>query len=136
MEQPIAFSHRTHAGDHDIPCLYCHRYAERSPVAGVPAVNICMGCHEIIGADSPEVQELTGFWERQAPIEWIKIHDLPDFVRFTHKRHARAGVGCEECHGPVPTMERIQAVGELTMGWCLECHRDRDAEDDCLICHH
>jgi hypothetical protein len=135
-EQPIAFSHRVHATDYKIRCQYCHIYVERSPVAGAPPVKTCMGCHELIATDKPEIENLTRFWQERQPIEWVKIYDLPDFVRFTHKRHVRAGVECQECHGPVDTMERVVRVSDLTMGWCLDCHQQRNAEIDCLICHY
>ena len=135
-EQPIAFSHKTHANDHQIHCQYCHPYADRSPVAGVPFVKTCMGCHELIATDKPEIEKLARFWEEEEPIEWMKIYDLPDFVRFTHKRHVRSGVQCEECHGDVQTMETVQKVSDLGMGWCLDCHIERKAEIDCLICHY
>jgi hypothetical protein len=134
--QPIAFSHRVHATDYKIRCQYCHIYAERSPVAGVPPVKTCMGCHELIATDKPEIENLTRFWQERQPIEWVKVYDLPDFVRFTHKRHVGAGVECQECHGPVDTMEQVVRVSDLTMGWCLDCHQQRNAEIDCLICHY
>jgi hypothetical protein len=134
--QPIAFDHKIHAGDYQISCQYCHLYADRSPVAGVPSVKTCMGCHELIATDKPEIENLTRFWQDEQPIEWIKVYDVPDFVRFPHKSHVRAGVECQECHGAVETMETIRKVGDLSMGWCLECHQERKAEIDCLICHH
>jgi hypothetical protein len=136
LEQPISFSHKVHAADFQIHCFYCHRYADRSPVAGVPAVKICMGCHELIATEKPEIEKLTGFWEEARPIEWLKVYDLPDFVRFTHKRHVRAGVVCGECHGEVETMEQIRRVSDLSMGWCLQCHIREDADIDCLVCHY
>jgi hypothetical protein len=95
-----------------------------------------MGCHELIATDQPEIENLTRFWNEEQPIEWLKVYDLPDFVRFTHKRHVGAGVECQECHGPVETMERVVRVSDLTMGWCLDCHQQRNAEIDCLICHY
>ena len=134
--QPIAFSHRVHAQDHAIPCLYCHAYARRGPVAGLPSVQRCAGCHMTIAKDRPEVAKLMDYWDRGQPIPWERVHDLPDFVRFNHKRHVLAQVDCRECHGDVQRMEAAQQVKSLEMGFCLECHRRRSASTDCLTCHH
>lgn len=133
--QPIDFSHKIHAGDYRISCLYCHTNARRSPVAGVPSVQLCMGCHTITAADRPEVRKLKGYWDRQEPIPWIKIFGQPDFVAFSHVAHVRADVACEECHGPVQTMDRVHKAVDLTMDRCLGCHRDRQASIDCVTCH-
>ena len=134
--QPIAFSHRVHAQDHAIPCLYCHPYARRGPVAGLPSVQRCVGCHTTIANERPEVLKLMGYWDRAEPIAWERVHDLPDFVRFNHKRHVLAQVDCRECHGDVQSMEAAQQVNSLEMGFCLECHRRRGASTDCLTCHY
>lgn len=134
-EQPIAFSHKTHAGDYQISCLYCHANARRSTVAGIPSVQFCMGCHKITAADKPEIQKLKGYWDRQEPIAWIKIFGQPDFVHFSHVAHVRANVTCSTCHGEVQTMDRVQKAVDLTMTRCLTCHRDRHASIDCVTCH-
>lgn len=134
--QPMAFSHRIHAGEHEMSCLYCHAYARRGPVAGVPSVQRCAQCHTTIAADRPEVQKLLAAWEAREALPWIRVHDLPDYVRFTHKRHVRAGVACETCHGDVARMELAEQVAPLTMGWCLNCHEERQAPRDCLTCHY
>ncbi|MEE9235663.1 MAG: cytochrome c3 family protein [Candidatus Acidoferrales bacterium] len=135
--QPIAFSHKLHAGDYQMPCLYCHSYARRSPVAGVPSVQLCMGCHERnLRIDTPEIQKLKDTWERQEPIPWIRVYSVPDFVHFNHKRHVRAGVECQTCHGPVETLERVYQVNSLEMGWCIQCHQQRGASIDCATCHY
>jgi len=133
--QPIAFSHKVHAGDYQIACEYCHAYVRRSPVAGVPSVQQCIGCHKITAVNKPEVLELRGYWERQESIPWIKVHELPDFVIFTHKRHVLKGIACQTCHGPVETMEQVQQVASLEMGWCVSCHKERQATLECLDCH-
>lgn len=135
IEQPIAFNHKLHAGEKQIPCQYCHAYARRSPAAGVPSVQACMGCHSLVAVNRPEVRKLAAFWEQKQPIPWVKIHDLPDFVYFSHKRHVRAGVKCQECHGAVETMEQVVQAASLEMGWCLSCHRQRGASIDCATCH-
>ncbi len=135
--QPIAFSHKIHAGDNDIPCLYCHIYANKSRVAGVPSVQRCMGCHKVIKTDSPKIQKLTHYWESGEPIPWIKVHNLPDHVYFTHKRHVKAGVECQSCHGDVEEMDVIARVASLKMGWCLRCHMNEEVKNgkDCWTCH-
>jgi hypothetical protein len=135
--QPIAFSHRIHAGDNQIPCLYCHVQARRSISAGVPSVNKCMGCHTEVAADRPQIRLLATYWESKEPIPWIKVHDLPDFVHFTHKRHVAAGIECQTCHGPIETMDVVSREAPLKMGLCLNCHRDNEVEHgtDCWTCH-
>ncbi|MFQ5695093.1 MAG: cytochrome c3 family protein [Terriglobia bacterium] len=135
LEQPIAFSHRLHAGERQVPCQYCHAYARRSTVAGVPSVQACMGCHQVIAVRKAEVRKLADYWKQREPIPWLKIHNLPDFVYFSHKRHVRAGVQCQECHGPVETMEVVTQQASLEMGWCLTCHQQRGAPIDCATCH-
>lgn len=135
--QPIEFSHRIHATENQIPCLHCHVYANRTPSAGVPSVSKCMGCHRTIATDKPEIQKVHQYWEDQQPIRWIKVHDVPDFVHFTHKRHVLAEVACQECHGPVETMDRVERVASLRMPWCVDCHTEREVENgrDCWTCH-
>lgn len=135
-KQPIEFSHKIHAGDNKIDCLYCHSYADRSPVAGIPSVARCMGCHKIIAKESAEVKKIAEYFERQQPVPWIKVYDLPDFVRFNHKRHLLAGLNCQTCHGAVESMDRVYQVSSLEMGWCLKCHYERQAPVDCLTCHY
>ena len=135
-EQPIAFSHAQHAGEVGLACEYCHSYVRRGPVAGMPTVRRCMGCHEIVGYDLPEIEKLTGYMEREEPILWNKVYDLEDHTRFFHDRHVKAQVECSTCHGPVETMERVRQYEELSMGWCIECHRDSGASLECLDCHH
>lgn len=135
--QPIEFSHRIHAGINQIPCQYCHIYAERSRVAGVPNVQRCMGCHKIIKTDSPLIQQLTSYWEKKEPIPWVKVHNLPDYVWFTHKRHIKAGLECKACHGDIASMDRVTRVSSLKMGWCLNCHVSKGVKNgkDCWTCH-
>lgn len=134
-EQPIDFSHKIHAGDYQIPCLYCHANARRSPVAGIPSVQHCMGCHKITAANKPDVQKLKGYWDRKEQIPWVKIFGQPDFVAFSHVAHVRAHVACENCHGLIQSMERVHRAVNLTMDQCLACHRDRQASIDCITCH-
>ena len=133
--QPINFSHKLHAGDYKIDCFYCHINARRSVVAGVPSMQLCMGCHKNVGNEKPEVQKLIRLWEQRRPVEWIKVNDLPDFVYFSHKRHIAAEVACETCHGQVWEMERVSHGRVLDMETCVNCHLERKAGIDCWTCH-
>lgn len=134
-EQPINFSHKIHAGDNEIPCRFCHIYADKSRVSGVPSVQRCMGCHASVRTDSSEIKKLRRYWDEQKPIPWIKVYNLPDYVYFPHKRHVKSGVKCQECHGDVADMPRITQVTRLVMGWCLSCHWERNGPTDCWECH-
>ncbi len=133
--QPIAFSHKLHAGENEINCLFCHRYTNVSRAAGVPDVETCANCHLFVARDKPEVKRVMDFWERKEPIPWVKVHDLPDHAYFPHKMHINAGVACDFCHGNVAAMEKIKRVSSLKMGWCLNCHRENNASIDCWTCH-
>lgn len=155
--QPIAYSHARHAGELQIACLYCHYGAEKGDVAGVPPLSVCMNCHKDVrrakGAKtpSPDIARLVAAWEgRQssapAVIEWVRVHNLPDFVHFSHRAHVANNIQCRECHGPVETMERMRQAASLSMGWCLSCHRQEKGEapahwkrskgpSDCTACH-
>jgi len=139
--QPIEFSHRMHAGERQIPCLYCHFAAARSPHAGIPAASVCMNCHGLLTLRTREIQKLRESFLQQRPIEWVKVHNLPDFVHFDHSRHVGAGVACQSCHGAVEQMDRVEQRMPLRMGWCLECHDSRGVGDngartDCERCHY
>jgi hypothetical protein len=134
--QPIAFSHAVHAGDARLSCEMCHSSARRSPFAGIAPVERCMGCHRVVATEHPEVVKVRRFWERGTPIPWTKVYVLPRFVHFDHEAHLRADVGCSTCHGRVDRMDRVARVNDLTMGWCVDCHRARGASDDCLVCHY
>src|SRR5215475_2964881 len=122
--QPVAFSHKIHAGDGRIACLYCHYAARTSRHAGIPPAGVCMNCHNLVEKQTVEIEKLKEAVQEQRPIRWVKIHNLPDFVYFNHSQHVVSGVACQRCHGPVETMERIRQDSPLTMGWCLECHRE------------
>ena len=123
-EQPIAFPHKLHAGDNKVPCLYCHYAARTSRHAGIPPANVCMNCHNIVEKQTAEIEKLKEAVQQERPIRWVKIHNLPDFVYFNHSQHVQSGVACQTCHGPVEQMDRVQQKAPLTMGWCLECHRE------------
>lgn len=170
-EQPIAFSHALHSGELAISCLYCHHGAERSPVAGLPALGTCMGCHKVVKKrrDAREPSEdlalLTRAYEdagqranenaiedasvpASSPLAWVRVHNLPEHVKFDHRVHVGNGINCIECHGDVARVERIGQQAPLTMGWCIQCHR-QDGEQapahwknragatlDCAACHY
>ncbi len=121
--QPIPFSHKLHAGANHIPCLYCHSNAEKSRHATIPSMNICMNCHSVVKTNSPYIKQVRAAYFSGKPIQWIRVHELPDYVYFPHKRHVAMGVACETCHGNVKEMDRISQHAPLTMGWCMECHR-------------
>lgn len=122
-DQPIAFSHKIHVGENKIDCRYCHFGAEQGRHAGIPPANVCLNCHNKIKKDSPEIQKIAKAVAENKPIEWVKVHNLPDFVYFNHSQHVNAGVDCRSCHGPVETMGRMRQDQPLTMGWCIDCHR-------------
>lgn len=175
-EQPIAYSHRLHAGEMGIDCKYCHFGAEKSRTAGVPPLNVCMNCHTFISAPlnvvrqedeiatkenrkpnlivTPEIQKLYDYWKDSSDVQlgtgtsigWIRVHQLPDFVYFNHSAHVNAKVDCQKCHGEVQTMERVRQVEDLSMGWCVNCHREYKTKSvgsrrltppvDCIGCHY
>ncbi|MBZ0232949.1 MAG: cytochrome c family protein [Deltaproteobacteria bacterium] len=124
IEQPVEFDHRHHVRDDGIDCLYCHPGAERRAIAGIPPTEVCMGCHGQVWNDSPLLAPVRASWELGEPIPWRRVHALPDHVYFHHGVHTQAGVPCASCHGDVASMARVHRVRPLTMGWCLDCHRD------------
>ncbi len=134
--QPIDFSHARHVGVARIDCQFCHAYARRGPVAGVPSVQRCVGCHQTILTDASEILKVLDYWEDGQAIPWVRVHNLPDYVRFSHKAHLRAGFDCAACHGDVGEMTIAEQVSSLSMGWCVECHETNSASRDCLICHY
>jgi hypothetical protein len=134
LAQPIAFSHRLHVTDKEIDCFYCHPYGERSQNAGLPAVAKCMGCHDHIIPTHREIVKLKGYRDRGEGISWVRVYYNPDHAFFPHYRHLGKGVKCQECHGEVEQVDRLRQV-TFYMGFCLECHREREASVDCTACH-
>lgn len=122
--QPIAFSHAHHVGELGLDCRGCHGAVEDEPFAGIPSLSTCMSCHSHLFTDQPELAPLIRAWSRGEPLRWQRVHALPDFVKFDHASHVRGGVACESCHGRVDRMQLTERVAPLTMGWCLDCHRD------------
>ncbi|MGE5235250.1 MAG: cytochrome c3 family protein [Acidobacteriota bacterium] len=125
-QQPVPYSHALHAGELGIDCRYCHNTVERAAYAAVPPTQTCMNCHAKIRATSPKLLVIRESYATGLPVPWVKVHDLPDYVYFNHSAHVRRGVGCVECHGRVDKMEVVSQVKELSMGWCLDCHRNPD----------
>lgn len=123
-QQPVPFSHKLHVGELGMKCLYCHAGVERSAHSPVPTVSTCMGCHLIVKAESPRLALVREAYETGKPLEWQRVHKLPDYVHFNHARHIRAGIDCASCHGPVERMGVVSQVASLSMGWCLDCHRN------------
>lgn len=139
--QPIEFSHYLHAGNHEIPCQYCHV----SPAAGrhstVPSVEICMNCHVAVEGKTAQgredIQKIRDAYTNDEPIAWVKVHDLPRFAFFNHQPHIASGLDCTNCHGQVNTMGRVGTQNEFNMGWCVNCHRkpEHNAPLNCTTCH-
>ena len=123
-EQPVAYSHRLHAGELQLDCRYCHAGVEVSEVASVPPTNVCMNCHQLVGRDLASLEPVRQSATNGEPIRWVRVHDLPDYAYFDHSAHLAAGVGCSSCHGDVASMEVVTQMEPLSMAWCLECHRD------------
>jgi hypothetical protein len=124
VEQPVQFSHQHHAGGIGIECRYCHTSVEVSPSAGIPPTKTCINCHSQIWATSPYLEPVRASFRDDKPLNWNRVHDLPDFVYFNHSIHVRKGVGCETCHGRVDRMPLMIQKSSLQMEWCLDCHRD------------
>ena len=162
VEQPIEFPHDRHAGDAakggmQINCMYCHTYARRSAVAGIPPLQKCIGCHQSIESvrETPRIKKLFEYWEAKKAVPWKKVHDLPDFVRFNHERHIQRFIfkqgkpvqeACGYCHGDVKTMTVARRQKPLSMGWCVSCYQKDHPVDaastktthgpnDCWQCH-
>lgn len=122
--QPVPYSHQLHVGQLGIDCRYCHTYVEISSHANVPSTETCMNCHSQIQTASLKLLPVRESWATGNPVEWVNVHQLPDYARFSHAVHVTNGVGCETCHGRVDQMEVVSLVEPLSMGWCLECHRE------------
>ena len=143
-EQPIAFSHKLHAGINGVDCNYCHSSARHSKHSGIPSANVCMNCHTYINQGPSGTKEIQKIYDAvgfdpetrtyiegydKKPIKWVRIHNLPDHAYFNHSQHVVAGgLECQECHGPVEEMDVLYQYSELTMGWCVECHRETEVK--------
>ncbi len=123
-EQPVPYSHALHAGELGIDCRYCHNTVERSSHAAVPPTQTCMNCHFSIRKSSPNLTQVWDSYETGMPIEWVRVNKIGDYAYFSHEAHVNRGVGCVSCHGRVDKMEKVYQAEPLSMGWCLDCHRD------------
>ena len=123
-QQPIQFSHERHVGGNGLDCRYCHTAVETSAVAGMPPTKVCMNCHSQILSTSSYLEPVRASFRTDQSLQWVKVHDLPDFVYFNHSIHLNKGVGCTTCHGRVDQMPLMWTVTTLQMEWCLDCHRN------------
>ncbi len=122
-EQPVPYSHQLHVDQLGLDCQYCHSNVENSPEANVPPTQTCMNCHAQVRTESLDLALVRESWATGQPIEWVKVHHLPDYAHFSHAAHVNGGVGCETCHGRIDQMVVVTQVEPLSMGWCLDCHR-------------
>ena len=136
IEQPIAFSHRLHAGVKQIQCMFCHPNVKRSVHPGIPEVEKCLFCHKYIIANHPEILKEHEYFNSGTSTPWVKVNYIPEHVFFNHQRHIKKNIECRECHGEIETMDRVRGIN-FQMGFCLSCHREKKANTDCwLACHN
>lgn len=138
-QQPVDFWHTIHVQVVRMDCLFCHRGADQGAAATVPAVEQCMFCHSVItgsGQAGAEIAKVRAAWAQQQPIDWIRVHQMPDHVRFAHEPHVRAGYQCATCHGDVGSMQTVTQVRSLRMGDCVSCHKANNGPTDCFKCHY
>ena len=145
-DQPIAFPHPTHVEDLGMDCTFCHRNVTEGAAATIPSAGLCMTCHQVVGDGLPEIEKLREMVvENERPIDWVRVHRVPDHVHFVHEAHIRFfserdGIAetavCATCHGDVGSMEKVEQVRALKMGDCVNCHRDNGAPTDCSTCHY
>ncbi len=124
VDQPVPFSHKHHVGDLGIDCRYCHTGVERAAYAGVPSTQTCMTCHSQIWTNAGVLEPVRASWRTRTPMRWNSVHRVAEYVYFDHSVHVAKGVGCSECHGPVHEMQLMRQATPMTMGWCLDCHRN------------
>ncbi len=124
VEQPVPFSHEHHVSGLGIDCRYCHTAVEKSASAGIPPTSTCYNCHKLVWNEAPMLEPVRSSYRTGKPLEWTKVHDLPDFTYFNHSIHVAKGIGCATCHGPVDQMRLMRVAQPMQMRWCLECHRN------------
>jgi menaquinone reductase, multiheme cytochrome c subunit len=123
-DQPVPYSHALHAGELGLDCRYCHSVVERGAKAAIPPAGTCMNCHTAIRANSEKLLPIRQAFAENTAVRWTRVTDLPDYVYFNHSAHVGAGVGCETCHGRIDQMVKVYQAKSLTMGWCVDCHRN------------
>lgn len=123
-EQPVPYSHELHVGQLGLDCKYCHTTVDRAGFAAIPPAQTCMNCHTTVRTNSDKLKPLRDAWTEGKAVEWVKVHDLPDYAFFNHSAHVNKGVSCVECHGRVDRMAVVYQAKNLSMGWCLDCHRN------------
>lgn len=134
-KQPIAFSHKHHAGTLNLKCESCHVNPPPGEMMTFPAEAKCMGCHQVIKKESEEIQKLAKFFAEKKRVPWARVYQVPTFVYWSHKSHIDGGETCEACHGDVKGMEVMAQVKEVSMGSCMDCHRQKKVSNDCTFCH-
>ncbi len=135
-EQPVPFNHQWHVSELQMSCEYCHGGGQGSEAVVMPSTSVCMGCHRIAGGDLPAIAALRTYAGQDAPVPWIRVYKVPEFVQFSHQPHLRNEIACQECHGPVEEMARIYQASDLSMGWCLECHTGEPEPGDVATDYH
>jgi Cytochrome c7 and related cytochrome c/Class III cytochrome C family len=133
--QPIAFSHKVHAGTVKLPCKACHPNPDPGDEMTIAPASTCMKCHSAIKVDSPEIQKLAGFAKSGSPVPWVRVYEIPSFVTFSHKLHTSKGNTCQECHGEVATRDQLFRETNISMAGCMDCHKAKKASVDCGACH-
>lgn len=123
-EQPVPYSHKLHAGELGVDCRYCHNTVEKAAHAAIPPAATCMNCHDLVKTESKRLELVRNSDKTGESIPWVRVHQLPDYVFFNHSSHVASGVGCATCHGRVDQMVTVEMKSPLSMGWCLDCHRD------------
>lgn len=135
VQQPIPFSHKVHAGDLKVPCKNCHTSPDPGEMMTFPAASKCMQCHAAIKADSPAIQKVAAAAKENREIPWVRVYQIPAYVNFSHRDHLESGSTCQDCHGQVATRAQLFKEGDITMGACMNCHRQKKASIDCGFCH-
>ena len=134
-EQPLPFSHKTHAGALKLACRLCHTNPDPGATEGIPPAGTCMQCHSTIKTGSPAIQKLAAYSHDQKPIPWVRVYEIPDYVNFSHRTHIAAGNTCEDCHGKVTESDRLSREKDISMTGCLLCHQAKNAGTGCTFCH-
>lgn len=133
--QPVAFSHRVHAGTLQMPCAACHPNPDPGQVMTLPPASLCLQCHQTVKADSPEIVTLKSLTTENREVPWTRVYQIPSYVSFSHRTHLSAGATCTECHGAVAERAVLSREGDVTMAGCINCHVAKSASVDCGLCH-